>query len=737
MKKLVLFIFFLGFSFLSKATHIVGGEIELIKLTNVSGSTHRLSLNLYFDELNGNVQAEDATIKLGIFSKVGNVFIGYAILPRVISQTIPFTNPSCVSNNSVRTKYIRYSTDIVLGSIEFGDPGGYYIVWERCCRNNIINNIRNPQSAASVFYLEFPPVTQINSSPIFSTLKGDYICINQPFVFDFGATDGDGDSLVYSLVTPLNGFATSVAPNPDLPQGSSNYPEITWLAGYGPNNAIQGRQPLRVDRKTGVLTVTAGQLGLYVFCVLTEEYRKGKKIGAVRRDFQLKVIECPINNAPKVVLREKNKTVDYKPTEIITIKQSELKKCVTLKITDLNIRQKVNVKIQPVNFTNPNFTITPNQATILSSADTLRADLCFGECLDSFDGKPLIFNVIAFDDGCPQPLYDTLKVQVLVEPLPNQKPEVSTDLPSPKASTDIGKTLKFNVLGNDKDNDEIKIEAKGRGFNLSSAGMNFSGASGKGKITSPFTWTPVCAGVRKDDYIIDFIITDTRCGRNLKDSISVTLKATPIPSKPPVISSSLSKQNRVFEIILDGTDKQTIKFDMFGKDPDNDPILLYARGLGFDIKTVGMNWTDKNGIGTVSSPFAWDIDCSTLGKKDEQVFIVKFTTEDNSCNPDRFDTLSVKFIVKNKIINYDFKPSNVITPNGDGKNDFFTIGNLPENNCFEKFESIEINNRWGQEVFTSQDRKFQWGAENNSIGLYYYFIKFTSRSFKGWIEVLR
>ena len=45
-------------------------------------------------------------------------------------------------------------------------------------------------------------------------------------------------------------------------------------------------------------------LDLFEFCVLTEEFRNGKKIGEVRRDFQLKVIDCPTNNAPQSFLRE-------------------------------------------------------------------------------------------------------------------------------------------------------------------------------------------------------------------------------------------------------------------------------------------------------------------------------------------------------------------------------------------------------------------------------------------------
>ena len=77
------------------------------------------------------------------------------------------------------------------------------------------------------------------------------------------------------------------------------------------------------------------------------------------------------------------------------------------------------------------------------------------------------------------------------------------------------------------------------------------------------------------------------------------------------------------------------------------------------------------------------------------------------------------------------------SPNGDGKNDSFTIANLPENSCFDKFEYIQVFNRWGQQVYQSYDRKFEWFADEIVSGDYYYLLKFTRQNFKGWISVLK
>lgn len=739
MKYFSLIIVLSIFTFTSTfATHIVGGEIELSVVKGQTNATHKLNLNLYFDDINGQIGAIDQTLNLGIFRKKDNLLIGYATLPLVSNNLISYTNPACLQSNAVRTRLLQYSILVNLLPDDFNDDQGYYIAWERCCRNNIISNIQNPAGAASVFYLAFPAQKQngslfSNSSPSFKTLTGDYICLNRPFTFEFGATDSDGDSLAYSLVTPYNGFSTATNPKPDLPRGSSNYSVIEWGSGYDIRSIMSGSVPLRVNSRTGQLTVTVDKEGLYVFCVLVEEYRKGIKIGEVRRDFQLKAIDCPINNAPKALYREKGKSEFYNSTSIINFKAGD-KKCLSMLETDLDLNQTITMKIVPINFKNIP-TITPSTLLTSSSKDTLRAEVCFDDCTESTDGKPLIFDVIASDNGCPQPLTSTLRMQIFIEPRPNFAPEINTDLPNQKGESPLGKLLKFNVLGFDKDNDNITVAAVGRGFNLAQAGMSFAGGSGIGKLSSPFTWIPICDPNRKEDYVVDFILTDTRCGKNLKDSIFVTLKAIKPLNDPPEVKTSLS--NNVIEVILDGTEPQPINFDVISTDPNFDPLKLYAQPKGFDLKAVGMIWTDKDGVAKIINPFSWKPDCSFLKGKEQAEYKIDFITEDNSCNPNRFDTVSVKITLQNKLANFDiFKPANVFTPNGDGKNDFFTL-DLPENNCSEKFEFIEIFNRWGSSVYKSTDRNFKWTGGEFSSADYYYFLKFTVREFKGWISLIR
>jgi gliding motility-associated-like protein len=56
---------------------------------------------------------------------------------------------------------------------------------------------------------------------------------------------------------------------------------------------------------------------------------------------------------------------------------------------------------------------------------------------------------------------------------------------------------------------------------------------------------------------------------------------------------------------------------------------------------------------------------------------------------------------------------NVFTPNGDGINDFWVIDNLPSGT------TVAIYNRWGQQVYISQNYNNDWGGKDLPVGNYF------------------
>lgn len=292
-------LFAMGMPLASLATHQVGGQIEMRAVGTVPGQ-YRIIVTNYLEDGTRGAALQATTGILGIFRKRDNAqMTTFTVRQTSAREPVIYANEFCAAQRNLKFISLTYEADIQLTPGTYADPQGYYISYQTRNRNAGINNIASPDQTGFTFYLEFPAIQQsgklfTNSSPHFGPINGEYVCLGDPFTFSFGGTDPDGDELRYSMITPLNQKGTnqnSVSPAP--------YPDVSWLAGYSATNAIQGSPALGVDAKTGQLSVTATQLGLFVFAVKVEEYRNGLKIGEVRRDFQLLVIDCPPQTTPK------------------------------------------------------------------------------------------------------------------------------------------------------------------------------------------------------------------------------------------------------------------------------------------------------------------------------------------------------------------------------------------------------------------------------------------------------
>ncbi len=81
---------------------------------------------------------------------------------------------------------------------------------------------------------------------------------------------------------------------------------------------------------------------------------------------------------------------------------------------------------------------------------------------------------------------------------------------------------------------------------------------------------------------------------------------------------------------------------------------------------------------------------------------------------------------------------NVITPNGDGKNDQFVVEGLSRYSENE----ITIINRWGNHVFEQKNYQQNWDGRGLNDGTYFYLLKVKDSAgrwqvFKGYITLLR
>lgn len=288
----------------SQARHQVGGQLEMRAIGNVPGN-YRIIVTNYFEA--GPRADRQTSGNLGIFRKRDNaLMLSFSTRETGQRQPIIYSNEFCAEQRNLNFLVATFEADIQLDPALYADAQGYYIAYQTGNRNNGINNLINSGDVGYTFYLEFPALQQngrfvANSSPRFSTINGEYVCIGEPFTFAFGGTDPDGDELRYSMVTPLNKRG-----NGENPISPGPYPDVNWSSGFEAARTIPGNPTLRVDAQTGELSVTATALGLFVFGVRVEEYRNGVKIGEVRRDFQFLVIDCPPNTTPDPAVQLKN-----------------------------------------------------------------------------------------------------------------------------------------------------------------------------------------------------------------------------------------------------------------------------------------------------------------------------------------------------------------------------------------------------------------------------------------------
>lgn len=275
----------------AKATHIVGGEISYECLGN---DDYFVTLKVYRDcgPTNTNNTQFDNVAPLGIYTSSG-VLVSVENLPFPGANLVPviITNPCLQSPPSICIEEAIYTGIVNLPPI----PGGYDLVYQRCCRNPSTINIISPNTFGATYVTHVPEAAQAicNNSSYFTNAPPLVICAGDDFVFDHSALDVDGDSLVYELCTPYNGGdQMNPAPNPPA---AGPYGYVSWSAGYSATAPLGANPALAIDPQTGVMTATAQTIGIFVYAVCAKEYRNGVLINENRRDFQVTVTNCITN----------------------------------------------------------------------------------------------------------------------------------------------------------------------------------------------------------------------------------------------------------------------------------------------------------------------------------------------------------------------------------------------------------------------------------------------------------
>lgn len=294
------------------ARHIIGGEVYYDCLgIDSSGSqdlaTFQITFNMYRDCFGGGADF-DGPARFGLYSGSGSDWTWeQTVFAPVTSESfLPINDDPCVEEpTDVCVEEGIYIFEITVPVIN----ESYLLTYQRCCRNNTIVNIVNPESTGAVFQVEISPLAQqiCNDSPTFDNFPPIVICANTPLFFDHKATDNEGHELVYELCNPITSGGTlgtnenpgdanscfGVTPNPQncLPL----YDDVIFKQpDFGSQFPLGLEAGTNINTFSGILAANPSITGQFVIGVCVKEYLNGQLLSVVQRDFQFNVTQCQI-----------------------------------------------------------------------------------------------------------------------------------------------------------------------------------------------------------------------------------------------------------------------------------------------------------------------------------------------------------------------------------------------------------------------------------------------------------
>ncbi len=297
MKYRLLSLFFCcAFPLIVQATHYAGADIRFVWLANnVNGNVYRVFLTIYRDctgvaadhaiQLQGNNVCNTNQVTMAYLQKTDTLMDGRPNGSQV-GGFCPGTPTKCTDpGNAVLPGYEEwcYSTEIVLPTR--CETWRFWVSMSN--RNNSTNlHYANGYTLLLEATLNNKDAAE-NSSPFFTIKPTPYVCVGEPFSYNQGAVDPDGDSLSYELVNPLTQY----------------FQTVPFAPGYNLSSPFSTNGGFYLNTLTGQMEYTPSIVSNNTISVRVIEWRKGKRIGSVMRDIQNAVIPCSTQR-PEISLIE-------------------------------------------------------------------------------------------------------------------------------------------------------------------------------------------------------------------------------------------------------------------------------------------------------------------------------------------------------------------------------------------------------------------------------------------------
>jgi len=284
--------------------HLVGGDAtyEFVRFNADSTEvTFRINFNLYRDRIGGGAEL-DRFENFGVYRQLPDgswVSVQSFNAIRGQLEIIPGIDEPCREEpppSVVSVETARYQETITLPVID----QNYLIAYQRCCRNDGINNIFGDETGAVVDLLISPLAQRTgNNSPTFNEFPPIFICAGFPINVSQQCTDTEGDEIRYSFCTPLSAGSANFNPTnlcdspvPDPDSCPPPFEEVVFRPGFSNLAPLAGNPVVQINSTSGLITGTPEVGGLYIISVCVEEFRNGELLSTLRRDFQFNALTC-------------------------------------------------------------------------------------------------------------------------------------------------------------------------------------------------------------------------------------------------------------------------------------------------------------------------------------------------------------------------------------------------------------------------------------------------------------
>ncbi|RSK37141.1 gliding motility-associated C-terminal domain-containing protein [Hymenobacter metallilatus] len=743
----------------ARASHAQGGQLTYTALGN---NQYRISCR-FFRDCSGIAAPTtlSLSVKNGSCSAAATTYtlnqVGALENGSPYCASVPGGPTQCTSTGRTNFQTAKYETTITL------PPAAEWILSVSESSRPAIGNLVS-SSGENMYYearlnnllsVNGVNTTIQNSSPQYQDqdIPIPFVCWQQRTTITFSALEADGDSLVYSLDRPLAGCNDTIAYNTFASGGiqviSTNPPCVLQLPSNGRYSPLfpissfttTGVCPVktavpdfRFDAQLGSMTFTPGvyvqpnaagntdnYLNKYSLVGKVTEYRRinGRyyKVGSVRRDFLVIVIDCGGNTTPAPPIASgppktgvqiintdstlitaytcnysevRIKFSDPNPGDLLTVTYP--------KDTDPVFAAEVKQTILPIDVAR--FTIVGNGTTTPYGILKIQPDVLF-------TGKTFRIPVQITDNACP---IKGVQNRILV--LKIAKGNFAKVVPSVNNPYVCAGT---------------QVDLTATPFRPDSVGLQLAQYDYRWKLGN---------GMAPADTVKQTLkVTPTQTTRYYVRIIGKNFRLTP---KPTCVDTA-SVLVRVAPAL---TANFTVAVRNGGTSASVPPrIYTFTNTSISRVTTDSVRWTyqlvkDGDGNPVTGAPVVvfsrkFDPGADVLTIREGGTY--KFTLSINNTAgiaPNKTQcTASTKSV---EVVVPKLEIPNVFTPNGDGKNETFVLTAGQEGN------KVQIFNRWGRLIKEYANYQNDWTGEEQPAGVYYYLLTDRAgKTTKGWVQLSR